>query len=144
MPRTHPRWGIEFDWLGLDRQGQVAIFTTAGYGAVPEIVNLHLAEVDGAIEQVAHLPVVGSADRIDTPTADGDYSDWFAYSAIGFYAYDWHMWHGPYRRLCSPSVPIEVADLPPGLRQAAQYAIFELSFSNTTAIPMEYREPPNP
>ena len=33
--RDHPLWGREFDWLGIDRHGHVAVFSNAGYGPLP-------------------------------------------------------------------------------------------------------------
>jgi hypothetical protein len=78
LPRAHPYWGLEFDWLGVDRHGHVAVFTTAGYGPVPEGVNQHLAEVDAAIDRVRQLPVTGSAGDIVQDPDGGDYSDWYA------------------------------------------------------------------
>lgn len=102
MLRAHPRWGIEFDWLGVDRRGYVAVFTTAGYGAVPVDVNQHAADVDAALEQASGLHVTGSASDLVPSPADGDYSDWHAYSGKGVYAYDWRLWHGPYQRSLSP------------------------------------------
>jgi hypothetical protein len=35
LPRDHPLGGREFDWLGTDRQGHVAVFSNAGYGRRP-------------------------------------------------------------------------------------------------------------
>jgi hypothetical protein len=51
-------------------------------------VNQHLADVDAALDRVGELPVIGSADIMGR-SDDGDYSHWYAYSAKGFYAYDW-------------------------------------------------------
>jgi hypothetical protein len=65
MAREHPRWGIEFDWLAVDSQHQVAMFTSAG-----------------------------------------DFSSWLTTAQRGFFTYDWTVWHGPYKRLAIPSVPI--------------------------------------
>jgi hypothetical protein len=73
-PEAHPRWGIEFDWLAVDDQQQVALFTSAGYGAVPEAVLRNVALVDEAIDAVAQLPTTGigkrfpDLERATTPT----------------------------------------------------------------------------
>ena len=144
LPHAHPRWGIEFDWLGVDDQGHVAVFTTAGYGPVPEDVNQHLADVDAALDRVRELPVTGSAGDIVQRPAGGDYSDWHAYSAKGFYAYDWQVWHGPYQRLSSPTVPVSISQLPAGLRATAHFAEFPVSFADEPEITVEYVEPPDP
>jgi len=141
MSRTHPRWGIEFDWLAVDRHGHVAVLTTAGYGAVPESVNEHLAEVDAALERVGELPTIGSAGNIVRRSADGDYSNWYSYSTKGFYAYDWHVWHGPYQRLSSPTVPISVDRLPSQVQTVARLAVFPVNFADEPQITIEYIEP---
>jgi hypothetical protein len=142
MPRAHPRWGIEFDWLGVDRQGYVAVFTTAGYGPVPVDVNQHLAEVDAALDRVGQLPVIGSAGNVVRRSADGDYSGWHACSAKGFYAYDWQVWNGPYQRLSSPTVPVSVSQLPVELQAVARFAVFLVNFADEPEITVEYAEPP--
>lgn len=85
LPRDHPLWGREFDWLGIDRHGRVAVFSIAGYGPLPETVNERLADVDAALERADELPAIGSAGNIEN-SGDGDYSFWYSYSAKGFYA----------------------------------------------------------
>ncbi len=142
MPRAHPRWGIEFDWLGLDQRGHIAVFTTAGYGAVPENVNAHLNDVDRAIDHLRRMPVIGKTDQIVKPASEGNYGDWYTYSAQGFYAYDWRVWGGPYLRLSVPTVPIAIRSLPPSMQAVARYATFELDFAEASQINVEYREPP--
>jgi hypothetical protein len=142
MPRAHPRWGIEFDWLGVDHRGHVAVFTTSGYGPVPENVNLHLNDVDRAIEHLRRLPVTGEADQIIRPASDASYADWHKYSAQGFYAYDWNMWHGPYIRLSVPTVPMAIGRLPSDMETVARYAAIELDFAEACRIEIEYLEPP--
>ena len=141
MPRAHPRWGIEFDWLGVDREGHVAVFTTAGYGLVPADVNQHLADVDAALDRVKELPVTGSAGDIIRRSAGGDYPDWYAYSAKGFYAYDWQVWHGPYQRLSAPTAPISIGQLPAARLAIACFAEFLVSFADEPEITVEYVEP---
>jgi len=63
MPRAHPRWGIEFDWLGVDREGHVAVFTTAGYGPVPAARSGESGDHAGtrSLFQADRRPDVGSA-----------------------------------------------------------------------------------
>ena len=83
LPRDHPLWGREFDWLGIDRHGHVAVFSNAGCGPLPETVNEHLADVDAALERADDLPAIGSAGSIEN-SGDGDYSFWYSYSAKAF------------------------------------------------------------
>jgi hypothetical protein len=90
LPRGHPLWGREFDWLGIDRNGRVAVFSNAGYGPLPETVNERPADVDAALERAGELPAIGSAGTVEN-SGGGDYSFWYCYSAKGFYTYDWRV-----------------------------------------------------
>ena len=150
MPRADPRWGDEFhpwsgiehDWLGVDLQGHVALFTTAGYGLVHMEVDRHLADVGAALDQVGQLPVIASADVI-LRSAYGHYSRWHSYSAKGFYSYDWQEWTGRYyRRLSSPPFPISASQLPAEIQAVAHFAEFPLKFADEPMIVIEYAKPP--
>lgn len=141
MSRAHPRWGIEFDWLGVDRQGHVAMFTTAGYGPVPVEVDQHLPDVDAALDRIGQLPVTGSAANVVRRSTDGDYSDWHAYSTKGFYAYDWQVWDGPYQRLSSPTVPVSISQLPAELQAVTRFAVFPVNFADEPEIAIEHGDP---
>jgi len=133
LPRDHLLWGREFDWLGIDRHGQVAVFSNAGYGPLPEAVTERLAEVDAVLERAGELPAIGSAVGIED-SGDGDYSFWYSYSAKGFYAYDWRVWDGPYRRLSSPTVPVAIDRLPDQLQAVARLAVFPVDFADQPEI----------
>jgi hypothetical protein len=136
LPRDHPLWGREFDWLGIDRNGRVAVFSNAGYGPLPETVNERLADVDAALELADELPMIGSAGNVEN-TGCGDFSFWYAYSAKGFYAYDWRVWGGPYQRLSSPTVPISIDRLPDQLQVVARLAVFPVDFADEPEITTE-------
>jgi hypothetical protein len=140
MPRAHPRWGIEFDWLAVDSQQQVALFTSAGYGAVPETVLRNVPLVDRAVDAIAQLPAVGKAAEVCLPD-DGDYSSWLTTAQRGFFTYDWTIWHGPYKRLAIPTAPIVLEQLPTPIRQAAELVNFSSHFSSEAAIATPYVEP---
>jgi hypothetical protein len=62
---------------------------------------------------------------------------WYSYSAKGFYAYDWHVWGGPYRRLSSPTVPISIDRLPDQLQAVARLAVFPVDFADEPEITIE-------
>lgn len=140
MPGAHPRWGIEFDWLAVDSQQQVALFTSAGYGAVPEAVLRNVPLVDDAMEALEQLPTTGMATKVSVP-GNGDYSDWLRAGAQGFFAYDWTIWSGPYKRLASPTIPILLKHLPAPIRKAAELVNLTLNFSHQAAITVPYVEP---
>jgi hypothetical protein len=136
LPRDHPLRGREFDWLGIDRRGRVAVFANAGYGPLPEIVNERVADVEAALERAGELPVIGSACNVGDP-GGGGYSFWYSYSAKGFYAYDWRVWDGPYRRLSSPTVPVSIDRLPDQLQAVARLAVFPVDFADESEITIE-------
>jgi hypothetical protein len=136
LPRDHPLRGRQFDWLGIDRRGRVAVFSNAGYGPLPETVNERLADVDAALESAGELPVIGSAGNTEN-SGGGDYSFWHSYSAKGFYAYDWGEWGGPYRRLSSPTVPVSIDRLPDQLQAVARLAVFPVDFADVPEITIE-------
>ena len=106
-------------------------------------VNLHLNDVDRAIERLRRLAVIGEADQIVKRAAEGNYADWYTYAAQGFYAYDWNVWHGPYLRLSVPTVPVAMGSLPSSMQAVSRYAAFELDFAEASRIEVEYREPPS-
>jgi hypothetical protein len=136
LPRDHPLWGREFDWLGIDRNGRVAVFSNAGYGPLPETVNERLADVDAALERTDELPMIGSASNVEN-IGGGDYSSWYSYSAKGFYAYDWRVRGGPYRRLSSPTIPISIDRLPDQLQAVARLVVFRVDFADEPEITTE-------
>ena len=108
----------------------------SGRRPLPETVNERLADVDAALERANELPVIGSAGNIEN-SGDGDYSFWYSYSAKGFYAYDWRVWGGPYRRLWSPTVPISIDRLPDQLQAVARLAVFQVGFADESEITIE-------
>lgn len=108
----------------------------AGYGPLPETVNERLADVDAALERAGELSVIGSAGNVET-SGGGDCSFWYSYSAKGFYAYDWRVWGGPYRRLSSPTVPVSIDRLPDRLAAVARLAVFSVDFADEPEITIE-------
>ena len=99
-------------------------------------MNERIADVDAALERADDLPAIGSAANIEN-SEDGDHSFWYSYSAKGFYAYDWRVWGGPYRRLSSPAVPISIDRLPDQLQAVARLAVFPMDFADAPEISIE-------
>ncbi len=103
---VHPRWGIEFDWLGVDQHGRVGLFSSAGYGQVPAAVMDVVDALDAEFERLDELPVVGSF--VERPSRAGDFSDWVSVAERGIYGFDWRVWDGPYMRVTVPSHPLGI------------------------------------
>jgi hypothetical protein len=144
----HPRSGIDWGWFGVDIQGHVAVFTTAGVGPVPVEVDRHLADVDAALDRLEQLPVTGSAVDLGWRSADGDHPDWVGDSAKGFYAYDWDDWDDPdgwngrYQRLSSPAAPVSVSQLPAEISAVARLVEFPVKFADEPKVIVWDAEPP--
>lgn len=64
--------------------------------------------------RVLGLPVIAEATR----HLPGRIDDWLEMARRGLFGYDWQHWSGPYLRAATPSVPIQIADLPTELREA--------------------------
>jgi hypothetical protein len=141
--RAHPRWGIEFDWLAVDEQGHVAVFSSSGSGPVPAAVNAAAAAVDSAVDVIAALEVIGGYTDVSGCVAeDGDYTDWYLFSSQGFYAFQWDLWDGPYIRICSPTRPITISELSPTIAQPAKLVQFNGAFAESDIVTdIEYEEP---
>ncbi|MCH2093320.1 hypothetical protein IAE60_00345 [Pseudoxanthomonas mexicana] len=82
--------GFEFDWLAIDKEGRLALFSTAGSGMAPK----------SAIDARESLDAVLSL--IETPNW-GTVHVWDDYASVGLYVYDWDLSSGVYRRLRVPA-----------------------------------------
>jgi len=59
--RDYP-WGLDWEWLAVDRDGHVAIFVTAGEGPIPvTILDDDYPTCDDLEPFVQGLPVSGGA-----------------------------------------------------------------------------------
>ncbi|WP_141400657.1 hypothetical protein [Pseudoxanthomonas wuyuanensis] len=81
--------GQEFDWFARDSSGALALFATAGNGAVPDCV-------------LEALELHGSANDLIPVTGWGSPQVWASYAAAGLFAYDWHEPTGQYCRVATP------------------------------------------
>lgn len=92
MPPISDVQGREFDWFARDSSGALALFATAGCGAVPDCVLETSRFHDQANDLV---PVSGW----------GSPQTWASYAAAGLFAYDWHAPTKRYRRVAIPDGP---------------------------------------
>ncbi len=121
--------GIEFDWLAIDGEGNVAFFSTAGGGYAPSAFLADTDAHDAAIaDLLAMLPRTEarflreiSADREDT---------WRMMAERGVFAFDSDPTGGPYRLVAAPKAPIRPEQLPATVaRVVASLAYEHLRFS---------------
>jgi hypothetical protein len=131
----------EFDFVVVDADGHVALFSTAGFGPVPESsLSLpdiaHLPDPEGALLQLLHIVGVGKPEG----RGPGAAGDWLALGARGVFVFSWLPHQGPYERLVTPSRPVAFQELPQGVRTLVAATIAG-SFSATRNLnpPSEWR-----
>lgn len=127
---SHPEPGTELDWLAVDVDEYVGLFSTAGRGPVPVVVVEHLVEVKRAIARLGNLPIL--ADCAKTPDrGTGDFSFWIEPCRRGLYGFDWGpVDAGPFARLTVPGHPIKTAELEEAtVREAARLVRLPIRFA---------------
>lgn len=129
-----PKPGFELDWLALDANDHVAIFSAAGHGPIPRIVAQHLDDVEKAIESLRSLPILGECS--ECPTGDDDYSFWIEPARRGIFGYDWGGTDvPPYARVTAPSRPVTIREIDEDLiRNAASLVRLPIDFSSARAV----------
>jgi len=125
-------WGWEWDFLAVDAAGAVALLSSAGHGPIPAGVLNHRLLVERAVSELVDLPILGAvADRRDAGNQSADYSDWFAMSERGLFAYDWQ---GAYRLVSSPTDAISISTLSPTIREAASLLTLPVRFAHQSTL----------
>ena len=105
----HEFSNLEFDWLACDADGFVAMFSSAGFGAVPE-ESVPIAEsLDAALDRIKALPVTGEATSISGRTTP---DDWVATARRGLFAFDWAHMRDRYQLEGLPSTPVHIDEIP--------------------------------
>lgn len=119
--------GLEFDWFAVDADGCVAIFSSAGYGPIPDPVFTHFDDQQAVGEQLCRLAHVAASAALQ--------QQFLAFAAQGIYAYDWMNTEGPYRRYAASAQPATLLelDLPTDL-QAAFVVLPAVRFSSVAEL----------
>ncbi len=112
--------GGDFDWFASDRSGNIAKFSTAGDGYVPQAV---LAEHE------THQTI---ANEIPAPHWGSD-KVWDDYASMGLFVYDWGVDHGPYRRVRRPCGEM-TAEFRAKLAKITSLPRLDLDFQNCRSI----------
>lgn len=120
MPAKSPEdvLGLEFDWLGSDAEGHVALFSTAGGGYAPEEFLQDTEVHDKAIAAILTLPPSTIA-RFAPELPSGYKNTWRLVAERGLFAYDSDFNGGPYRLVAAPLVPAHITELPSLVEPAA-------------------------
>ncbi|MFI6427884.1 hypothetical protein [Promicromonospora sp. NPDC050880] len=130
--------GREWDFLAIDRDGSVALISSAGYGPIPDAVLSQGVSVETVVAGLrTELPVIGeSLDRREQDRL-GDYSDWFEASKRGLYTYDWHVHGGPYEQVSAPSAVLRAEGLTPEVSHVAALLRLPVLFAETAQLSLD-------
>lgn len=102
--------GLEYDWLACDMLGNVALFTTAGFGVAPTgLLRDPEAHERGIATVLAGPP--STAARCAPTVGLGRVNTWHLMVERGFYAFDGDPQDGSYRRVGVPCEPRRIVDV---------------------------------
>jgi hypothetical protein len=126
--------GFEFDWLGADCAGRIALFSTAGAGHAPAAF---LDDTDGhqrAIDDILGSPKV--CEAVFYPKVrDGLINTWRLAAERGLYAFDADPNGGPYKLVAKPVVSRHLPTLPLGMQSLVKGTTFtKLNFERDTVV----------
>ena len=125
--------GMEYDWLGSDLGGCIALFSTAGAGYAPTEFLRDTDAHDSAIQAVLALPATTEA-RFFPHVAPGLVNTWRLVAERGLYAYDCDPNGGPYRLVAAPVVPAKADTLPPAVADVATKVRCPMRFETQTVV----------
>ncbi len=129
--------GVEFDFLVKDRNGHVALFSTAGSGDIPEEV---LANPSPEPEASLIAAFQASGRAIPDGKGPGSCKEWLELGSLGFFVFDWNFSSGSYERVIVPSAPETIQNFTPELRQLVRVEC-SLCFSNVRFVELTRKEP---
>lgn len=102
--------GLGYDWLACDMLGNVALFTTAGFGVAPAGLLRESEAHERVIETVLAGPPCTAA-RCAPTVGPGCVNTWRLLVERGFYAFDGDPQDGSYRRVGVPCEPRRIVDV---------------------------------
>ncbi|MBY3136110.1 hypothetical protein [Rhizobium laguerreae] len=131
--------GMDYVWIGSDKDGFLAAFVTGGFGSIPlaalEDAALPLENVEPLL---AEMPSVSKANLlVSYPRPD----DFIAIAEKGFFVYDWADTHRverdytrKYEMVAAPTSPVPLQKLPSLLQVSARRIKFNFPFSEEILI----------
>jgi hypothetical protein len=108
---VHEFSNLEFDWLACDADGFVALFSSAGFGPVPEELPTMVDAIDAALDRMKALPVIGDASADKATTGACEAADWATAAQRGFFAFDWAHGHDRYEIEARPKRPLRIDEI---------------------------------
>jgi hypothetical protein len=126
--------GLEYDWLGTDADGHIALFSTAGGGYAPDAFLINTDAHDAAIEAILAEP----ATTIARVAPNYPENTWRLVAERGVFAFDADPLGGPYKLVAAPGVGVVVDELPKVAADVVRRLVFpHLKFTQLREIPNE-------
>lgn len=82
-------YGFEFDWFALDKNNNIALISSAGYGDIPDTVIQNYEDYKN-LSKLFLTPHYGTIQI------------WDDYANYGLFVYDWKIYNGPYEKMRDP------------------------------------------
>jgi hypothetical protein len=124
--------GYEYDWLGSDADGHVALFSTAGFGFAPDTSLRRGTDHEDAIAAIL-ITRASTTARFAPDLAAGLENTWRLMAERGLYAFDWDHARDRYILVAAPGAPTGLNALPlVAAIVARQIAFPRLHFANLT------------
>ena len=137
LSRCAPNTGEEFDWYALDREGHLAIFTTAGLGPVPAAIWAHREKFYALETAVKGLPDTDTFEKVFC--GPGNHSEWCDLARKGLFAFDYHDIHRTnrlhlYDLMARPANPVPASVLLPEV-DIRWLPVLKVEFAVCTQLP---------
>jgi hypothetical protein len=125
--------GFEFDWLGCDEAGCVALFSTGGAGYAPAEFLRDTDAHHNAIQAVLALPAITEAQFAPdmSPTLQ---NTWKLVAERGLYAYDFDPSGGPYQLVAAPVTPLHARELPAAIAEVVSRLKLTMRFARSSVV----------
>ena len=152
IPRSEQE-GRDFDWFGVDEDGHIAHFTTAGFKYLPESVSTNAEDLQRVTDYFENEAPIRGTHKVDSESI-AQFKEWkgeenerrylasFASMADrGLFSYDIETYVRPeiaYSRVTIPVSPVKLNELPDEVKMIIQRTILKgLRFERSTRIDYE-------
>ena len=143
--------GFDIPWYGVDTEGSIAQFFTGGWCPIPENSSVLVEELDGLVDffagykdisdvKLVDVPQIKPGDSHQRPEVYEDYiNDLKNTSRKGIYVFDADTDNfdlGEYIKLCYPSNPLKIDDLPKERKTLIKKFSLNCVFQNSERLVM--------
>lgn len=101
--RKHEFSRVEYDWLGVDKNGYIGFFSSAGFGPIPETVIKPNLSID-LTQEILGLPKCSETESIQLQ--DRKISEWIEIAERGLFSFDWSFNSDSYEMVSWPETPV--------------------------------------